>query len=46
MKLTVYCARQDEQEALRFDASLPEQPEKRVLPCQETFYILSSAVLP
>ena len=36
----------DEQEALRFDASLPEQPEKRVLPCQETFYILSSAVLP
>lgn len=34
----------DEEAALRFDAALPPM-EKRVLPCQEAFYILSHSVL-
>lgn len=34
----------DEEAARRFDEGLPPM-EKRVLPCQEEFYILSSSVL-
>ena len=34
----------DEEAALRFDEALPPM-EKRVLPCQEEFYILSNSVL-
>ena len=34
----------DEEAARRFDETLPPM-EKRVLPCQEEFYILSSSVL-
>lgn len=35
----------DEAEAARFDDACGEPLEKRVLPCQETFYILSGASL-
>ena len=34
----------DQEAALRFDEGLPPM-EKRVLPCQEEFYILSNSVL-
>ncbi len=36
----------DEQAAQRFDSEWEEKLEKKYLPCQEEFYILSHAVLP
>ncbi len=35
----------DQEAARRFDEGLPPPMEKRVLPCQEEFYILSNSVL-